>query len=178
MGLFGLFGGAFIGMPPVLQNASEETKQKCVGPVLRGEKVMSIAITEPYAGSDVAGIRTTATLSDDGSLAWVDDDIILTNHLGEDMLRAALGRTNASVIVTRDPVALATLNTPVAAAMFLSRNPSLLMVLASLHGVLSGVSSSVSSLYLVTMAPPARIGAASSLQYVGSTLGSAIGAAM
>ena len=75
-------------------------------------------------------------------------------------------------------LALATLHTPVAAAMFLSRDPSLLMVLASLHGVLSGVSSSVSSLYLVTMAPPARIGAASSLQYVGSTLGSAIGAAM
>lgn len=67
VGVFGLFGGAFIGMPPVLHHGSELVKQKCVGPVLRGEKVMSIAITEPYAGSDVAGLRTTATLSEDGT---------------------------------------------------------------------------------------------------------------
>ena len=36
---------------------------------------------------------------------WVDDDIVLTNHAGDDMLRAALRRSNASVLVTRDPAA-------------------------------------------------------------------------
>jgi len=36
--------------------------------------------------------------------AWVDDDIVLTNHReGEDMIELALRRSNASVIVTRDP---------------------------------------------------------------------------
>lgn len=73
---------------------------------------------------------------------------------------------------------LAALNTPLAAAVFLMRSPSLLMVAAAVHGALSGVASSVSSLYLVTLAPPERLGAASSLQYVGATLGSAIGSAI
>ena len=46
------------------------------------------------------------------SWAWIDDDIVLTNHAAQDMLRAALRRTDASIIVTRDPaVATATLNT-------------------------------------------------------------------
>ena len=44
------------------------------------------------------------------ALVWVDDDIVLTNHAAQDMLQAALRRTDASVIVTRDPVALATLS--------------------------------------------------------------------
>ena len=73
---------------------------------------------------------------------------------------------------------LGALNTPLAAALFLMRSPSMLMVAAAVHGALSGVASSVSSLYLVTLAPPARVGAASSLQYMGNTIGSAIGAAI
>lgn len=34
-----------------------------MGPCLRGEKLICLAITEPHAGSDVAGLQTTATLS-------------------------------------------------------------------------------------------------------------------
>jgi len=44
------------------------------------------------------------------AFAWIDDDIIVTNHR-HDMLRSALKRTNASVIVTRDAAQFATLNT-------------------------------------------------------------------
>ena len=36
---------------------------------------------------------------------WVDDDVVLTNHLGEDMITRALRQSNASVLVTRDPAA-------------------------------------------------------------------------
>lgn len=39
---------------------------KIVPEVLNGEKRICLAITEPFVGSDVAGIRTTAKLSDDG----------------------------------------------------------------------------------------------------------------
>ena len=35
-------------------------QHRIVGPVLRGEKRICLAITEPWAGSDVAGIKTTA----------------------------------------------------------------------------------------------------------------------
>ena len=51
------------------------------------------------------------------AFAWVDDDIVLTNHrMGEDMIERALRKTNASVIVTRDPgsrAGVAVLNTGV-----------------------------------------------------------------
>jgi predicted MFS family arabinose efflux permease len=73
---------------------------------------------------------------------------------------------------------VASLNTPLAGALFLMRSPGMLIVASALHGALSGVGSSVSSLYLVTLAPPERMGSASSLQYVGNTMGSAIGAAI
>lgn len=34
-------------------------------PVLEGDKLICLAITEPWAGSDVSGIRTKAILSED-----------------------------------------------------------------------------------------------------------------
>jgi len=37
---------------------TEEQKKKYLEPVLRGEKIMGFAVTEPVAGSDVAGIAT------------------------------------------------------------------------------------------------------------------------
>ena len=42
---------------------------------------------------------------------WVDDDIVLTNWAGEDMFEAALHRSNASVLATRDPASWVSLNT-------------------------------------------------------------------
>lgn len=49
-----------IGLPPVLAIGSEEMKQRIAPPVLRGETQISLAITEPDAGSDVANIATRA----------------------------------------------------------------------------------------------------------------------
>jgi len=57
---WGLFGGLGIGLPPVLHFGSEEMNDRISGPCLRGEKFICLAITEPYAGSDVANIRCTA----------------------------------------------------------------------------------------------------------------------
>jgi alkylation response protein AidB-like acyl-CoA dehydrogenase len=47
-------------MPPILAFGSEEQKQEWVAPAIRGEKILCIGITEPDAGSDVAGIKTRA----------------------------------------------------------------------------------------------------------------------
>ena len=44
----------------------EELKTKVAAEVLSGKKKMCLAITEAFAGSDVAGLRTTAELSEDG----------------------------------------------------------------------------------------------------------------
>jgi acyl-CoA dehydrogenase len=49
-----------IGLPPVLALGTEEMKQRIAPPVLAGDKRISLAITEPSGGSDVAQLRTRA----------------------------------------------------------------------------------------------------------------------
>jgi acyl-CoA dehydrogenase len=49
-----------IGLPPVLRYGSEALQQQVIPPVLRGEKIAALAITEPGGGSDVAALRCTA----------------------------------------------------------------------------------------------------------------------
>jgi len=62
----GLYGGMAIGLPPLLKFGSKHLIEKYAVPVIRGEKRICLAISEPYAGSDVAQIRTTATPLPDG----------------------------------------------------------------------------------------------------------------
>ena len=49
-----------IGLPPILRHGSRELQQLVIPPVLRGEKIAALAITEPGGGSDVAALRTKA----------------------------------------------------------------------------------------------------------------------
>jgi len=63
----GLGGGTVIGLPPVLNFGSPELVQRIVPGVLRGEKRICLAITDPYAGSDVASSTAVAKKSADGS---------------------------------------------------------------------------------------------------------------
>src|ERR1700681_3209566 len=46
--------------PPVFKFGTEEQKSRWLVPAVRGEQIAAIAITEPDAGSDVAGIKTVA----------------------------------------------------------------------------------------------------------------------
>lgn len=59
------FGGS---PEPALYRCDEEQKQRYFLPVIRGEKHSCYAFTEPDAGSDFAGIRTSAVRSGDN---WV-----------------------------------------------------------------------------------------------------------
>ena len=62
--------GAHIGIatPPVLAFGTDAQKRRWLIPAIRGEAIGALAITEPDAGSDVAGIRTRAERVDGG---WV-----------------------------------------------------------------------------------------------------------
>jgi alkylation response protein AidB-like acyl-CoA dehydrogenase len=63
----GNMAGMTISLTAVLQWMPEtELKTRVVNEVLSGKKKMCLAITEAFAGSDVAGLRTTATLTPDG----------------------------------------------------------------------------------------------------------------
>jgi alkylation response protein AidB-like acyl-CoA dehydrogenase len=46
--------------PPIHLFGSEQQKQDYLAPAIRGEKIACLGITEPDAGSDVAGIKTRA----------------------------------------------------------------------------------------------------------------------
>ena len=49
-----------IASPPVMHAGTPEQKERFLAPVLSGEKIAALAITEPGGGSDVANLRTTA----------------------------------------------------------------------------------------------------------------------
>jgi acyl-CoA dehydrogenase len=53
-------GSHGIALPPILAVGTEAQKQRFVPPVLRGEAIASLAITEPGCGSDVASLTTRA----------------------------------------------------------------------------------------------------------------------
>ena len=56
----GLNAHASIALPPIFNFGTEEQKQRWLVPGIAGEKIGALGITEPGAGSDVAGISTTA----------------------------------------------------------------------------------------------------------------------
>jgi alkylation response protein AidB-like acyl-CoA dehydrogenase len=64
--------------PPVHLFGTEDQKQKYLVPAIKGEKITCLGITEPDAGSDVAGIKTTAVRDGD---EWVinGSKIFITN---------------------------------------------------------------------------------------------------
>ncbi len=65
MGVVAGLGSHAIAIPPILSLGTPEQQRRFVPPVLVGEKVASLAITEPGAGSDVAGLVTRAVRDGD-----------------------------------------------------------------------------------------------------------------
>jgi citronellyl-CoA dehydrogenase len=78
--------------PSLHRFGSKDLKQRYLAPALRGELVASIAVTEPDAGSDVAGLRTRAVRDGD---EWVinGSKLYITNGTQADWL-CLLARTS------------------------------------------------------------------------------------
>jgi citronellyl-CoA dehydrogenase len=71
--------------PALARFGSEELKEKYLVPAISGEQVAAIAVTEPSAGSDVAGIKTRAVRDGD---QWVinGSKMFITNTANADWL--------------------------------------------------------------------------------------------
>jgi alkylation response protein AidB-like acyl-CoA dehydrogenase len=86
--------GAHIGIatPPVWKFGTEDQKQRFLAPAIRGEKIAALGITEPDAGSDVAGIKTHARRVDGG---WVlnGSKTYITNGVRADFVVTAAKTT-------------------------------------------------------------------------------------
>ena len=88
-----LYAHTYLPLPAINALGTEEQKQKYLVPALKGEKVASLGITEPGAGSDVGGIITTAEDKGDhfvvnGAKMWITngtmaDFIVLAVRTGE-----------------------------------------------------------------------------------------------
>ncbi|MEY8567269.1 acyl-CoA dehydrogenase family protein [Corynebacteriaceae bacterium 7-707] len=63
-----LEGGCSLGAMPIYRFGSEEQKQRWLPDLLAGRRIAGFGLTEPEAGSDAGGTKTTAAL-DDGT--WV-----------------------------------------------------------------------------------------------------------
>jgi alkylation response protein AidB-like acyl-CoA dehydrogenase len=67
-------------MPPILAFGTEEQKQEWVVPAIAGRKILCLGITEPDAGSDVAGIKTVAKRDGDGYVINGSKTYITNGH--------------------------------------------------------------------------------------------------
>jgi alkylation response protein AidB-like acyl-CoA dehydrogenase len=72
-------------MPPILAFGTEEQKQEWVVPAIKGEKILCLGITEPDAGSDVAGIKTRA-VRDNGEYVINGSKTFITNGHRADVI--------------------------------------------------------------------------------------------
>jgi butyryl-CoA dehydrogenase len=86
------FASTALGALPIIVSASEEVKKRFLPAVASGERLAAFALTEPQAGSDAAGIRTTAVRDGDhyvlnGLKQWITNGgdaeiytvVVLTN---------------------------------------------------------------------------------------------------
>jgi acyl-CoA dehydrogenase len=87
--------GAHIGIatPPVWKFGTDEQKQRFLVPAIRGERIAALGITEPEAGSDVAGIRSKAEKVDGGWLVNGSKTFI-TNGVRADFVVTAVKTTS------------------------------------------------------------------------------------
>jgi acyl-CoA dehydrogenase len=81
-----------IATPPVWKFGTEDQKQRFLVPAIRGEKIAALGITEPDAGSDVAGIKTHAKRVDGGWLVNGSKTFI-TNGVRADFVVTAVKTT-------------------------------------------------------------------------------------
>jgi acyl-CoA dehydrogenase len=88
----GLGAHAGIALPPIANFGDHAQRERYLTPGLRGELIAALAITEPGAGSDVAGIRTHARRVDGG---WVvnGSKTFITGGVRADILVTAVRTT-------------------------------------------------------------------------------------
>ena len=78
-----------IGLPPVVNFARDEIKQEVIPQVVSGKKRISLGITEPSGGSDVANILTTAR-SDGDHYIVNGSKTFISGGMGANWLSAAV----------------------------------------------------------------------------------------
>ncbi len=82
-------GSHGIALPPVIAHGSDALKRRVVPPVLAGDKIAALAITEPGGGSDVAALKTTA-VRDGEHYVVTGEKTFITSGMRADFLTVAV----------------------------------------------------------------------------------------
>ncbi len=80
---------SYMASPPIERFGTKELKDRFMPQIVSGEKITALAISEPGAGSDVAGIRTTAVRDGDHYIVNGSKTFI-TNGTEADLLTLAV----------------------------------------------------------------------------------------
>jgi alkylation response protein AidB-like acyl-CoA dehydrogenase len=83
--------GLNIAAPTIIKYATQEQKERWLAPMLRADKIWAQGYSEPEAGSDLPGLRTTARR--DGDEYVVNGQKVWTSHAGNADIFFALVRT-------------------------------------------------------------------------------------
>ena len=67
---------------PIQTYGTEEQKQKYLVPLAKGEKLGAFGLTEPGAGTDAAGVKTTADKTEDGKYYVLNGTKMFTTNSG------------------------------------------------------------------------------------------------
>lgn len=78
-----------IGLPPILRHGSAELQREVIPPVLRGNRIAALAITEPGGGSDVAALRTRARRQG-GDYVLDGEKVFITSGMRADWITVAV----------------------------------------------------------------------------------------
>jgi acyl-CoA dehydrogenase len=82
-----------IATPPIWKFGTDEQKRRWLAPAIAGDKIGALGITEPDAGSDVAGLRTRARKVDGGYVVNGSKTFI-TNGVRADFVVTAVKTTD------------------------------------------------------------------------------------
>ena len=106
----GVFAHQHLAAGPVLHFGTDEQKREFLLPAVRGERIGAFGLTEPDAGSDIRGIKTTARRQG-GDFVLNGSKLYITNGAIADFMLVA-ARTGAArsadalsmfIVETRDP---------------------------------------------------------------------------
>lgn len=105
-----IWAHAYLAMTHLNAEGSDDIKQRYLTPSITGKKIGCLCVTEPFGGSDVAGMRTTAVKKGD-SYILNGSKTFITNGVSSDYLVVAaktnpkLGNKGMSIfVVDRDAI--------------------------------------------------------------------------
>lgn len=99
-----MWAHAYLAMTHLNAEGDERIKQEYLAPSIAGDKIGALCVTEPFGGSDVAGMRTTALKSGDtyiinGSKTFITNGVYADYYIVAAKTQPELGNKGISIFL-------------------------------------------------------------------------------